>query len=232
MNTETTPPPVYWAVLWERYLAADAVAALLDVAYFAGMRGYTRIHRPYGRTDLARNQIVAAFRQATTDPNAMLVMLDNDHLHPPGVVSALTRHDPELGIVAGLTFRRSAPYDPLWYVREEATGRLLQPAEWEAGNVYECDAAGTGVIGIRRWVFDALEGAGHTAPFFRYEYPEGVTWPPTEDMYFAGLCEKAGIHQYVDTGIISPHLGMIQIDESTWRAQYAADPNLVQEVQA
>lgn len=221
---------IFWSVLMERSVQQEAVLALLDVAMTAGQVGATKIGLPYTRTDMARNRIVQAFRRSATSPDDVLVMLDCDHAHPSDVIPRLAADigSENLGIVAGLAFRRSHPHDPLWYVRQ-ADGRLLNPAVFEPG-LYRCDAVGTGAIAIQRWVFDRLVEV-HQEPFyfFKYEYCDGEL-SPSEDIYFCSLCEKASIPCHVDCSLVLPHLRIEQVAGDTWAAYLAGHPNLVTEV--
>lgn len=215
---------VYYAVLFERTLLGDAVDALLNVAAVAGVEGHVRITIPYTRTDTARNRLVSAFMQASESPHDTLVMLDADHVHPPDIVKRLARY-PQ-GVVGALAFRRSAPHDPCWFVRAP-DGRLRQPAEFEVGSLYECDAVGTGAIAIKRWVFERL-AAEHGPAFFKYEYLDGG-FSPSEDIYFARICEEAGIRHHVDTGLETPHIVNHAIALADWQAQMVNKPELVTE---
>jgi hypothetical protein len=206
---------VYWSVLLERNVHWRPASSLFRVAGNAALNGYNQIEMPYARTDDARNQIVKNFLMHSQHPDDTLVMLDNDHDHPENVVTELARR-PE-GVVAALAFRRSPPHDPLWFVRQD-DGTLRQPAEWEEGLVYECDAVGTGAIAIKRRVFDALRDHGYRWPWFRYEYPDdrdGLM--PSEDMYFCRICEESGIKVHVHTGVEIPHLFMTAADHKRWR---------------
>lgn len=217
---------VYWAVLLDKNVAWECVDPLLDVAAQAARNGYVRIAVPHTRTDTARNKIAQVFVDQTTAREDVLVMLDNDHAHPADIIERLARR-PE-GVASALAFRRSLPHDPLFYIRDDA-GRLRQPAEWEPGTTYICNAVATGAIAIKRWVFDELTAAGYSWPWFRYEYPEGVAFHPSEDLYFAGLCEKAGIRQVCDTGLVIPHMTTAFVDQSTWAAVCAHDPTIVEQ---
>lgn len=212
-----------------------SVDALLDVASWCGRRSFNRIALPYMRTDMARNAVVKLFLENATEPNDALVMLDCDHAHPPDVVERLVSHPPERGVVGALYFRRGEPYDPLFFVvappespggrgeegkHASMTGKhvglpLRAPAEWEQGRTYECDVVATGAMCIRRWVFESLDAAGVTWPYFRYAYPE-PTYQQTEDVYFGLRCHEAGIKHYCDTGLVIPHLTVQGITLESW----------------
>jgi hypothetical protein len=204
---------IYWSVLLERTIGDMATNSLLNIAMNCGSSSYTRIAVPYMRTDVARNTLVKTFiEMPTPDPNDYLVMLDDDHDHPPDIVQRLTAHG--MGVISALAFRRSEPYDPLFFVRC-ADGKLHAPIEWVDG-LYEMDAVGTGAIAIRRWVFGALDAAGYHWPYFRYTYPDGMRQFPTEDIYFMEHCEAVGIKVYCDTSVEIPHLTTGIIDSKTW----------------
>lgn len=220
---------VFWSVLFERTLNCHAVDTLLDLALVNGLRGYQRISVPYMRTDMARNRISQSFLEISKHPNDCLVMLDGDHVHPHSIVARLSGHSPDLGVVGALYFRRGEPFDPLFFRR--TNGVLRNPVDWEPGMIYECDAVGTGAIAIRRWVFDRLTELGTGYPWFQYSYPEKNNFGMTEDIFFAGLCETAGISHYCDTGIQTVHVGVRFIDEQDWRAYVLANPEIVEQMQ-
>ena len=77
---------------------------------------------------------------------------------------------------------------------------------------------GTGAVGIRRWVFEKIseQVPGHP-PFWQKVY-ELSNEKRGEDWYFAQLCEKAGIQQYVHTGLETPHIGWHMITKEDWWA--------------
>ena len=80
---------MFWAVLLERALIAEPISSIINVAMACGKRGYTRIDLPFMVTDQARNGCVGEFLKASTSPDDVLVMLDNDHLHPINIVHRL-----------------------------------------------------------------------------------------------------------------------------------------------
>ena len=220
-------PNVHWAVLLERNVSHQAVNSLLHLAEESGRRGFRRLSVPYGRTDYVRNEIVRSFIRASTCKDDVLIMLDNDHRFPTGMLSRLAAHDKP--IVAALAFRRGRPFDPLFY--RDVGGRLVNPAEWEEGALYEADAVGTGAIAIKRWVFTELERQGQHFPFFRYQYAGAASWKATEDVYFSYICGKAGVQMYCDTGVEIPHQTATFIDHTTWDKFKKDHPDVVGEVE-
>jgi len=216
---------IYWTVLSERTINGHAVDALLDASFVAAKKNYARIAIPYMRTDMARNRAAQSFLEIAGNPNDALIMLDCDHIHPHDILVRLAANDPALGVVGALYFRRGEPYDPLFFRR--TNGDLRNPAEWDLGCLYECDAVATGAIIIRRWVFDKLTEAGHGYPWFQYTYPVEAEFSMTEDIFFAGLCEQTGIRHYCDTSLITPHLGIKVIGPDTWEAYKEAHPEIL-----
>ena len=217
-------PRVFWIHLKERTTGFRALDYLLDVAGVCGAAGYIRIKMPYARTDLARNLAIESFMAQSTNPNDVLVMLDNDHEIPPNTVERLASY--EFGVTAALAYRRGDPFDPIIFVRC-ADGAMRPIAIWEDGVVIECDMVGHGAIAIKRWVFDKLQAAGWGPPFYRYEYPEDGR-RPSEDMYFGRACETENIKHYCDTGLVIPHIIDDVVDDRKWRAWLEANPNQTQ----
>jgi hypothetical protein len=204
-------------MLMERTIPSEAVMAAFGVALHCAKQDYSMILTGYARTDVARNKLVAAFMEATEDDDDVLVMLDADHTHPMDIVERLVSHGE--GVVGALAFRRGAPFDPCFYVRQD-DGSLAQPVEF--AGLHEGTVVGTGAIAIRRYVFKALEAAGFSFPFFRYIYEDQTMNFPSEDMYFGYICEKAGISHFCDTGCVTPHLITSQVDQTSW-AEFLAD---------
>ena len=190
-------------MLKERMVPEPAVTSLEAIAYQAGIHGYHKIQSTYARTDFARNNICKLFLELSSHDDDVLVMLDNDHIHPENVVELLATKAHDIGVCGALAFRRGEPYDPLFFLRDPNRAQLFNPAELDFGQVYQCAIVSTSAIAIKRWVFMALAAHGYGWPWFKYEYTEGM---PSEDMYFGKICEQSGIPHYVDTNIIIPHL--------------------------
>ena len=222
-------PTVFYAALSERAGAAsdDCYNAMLDVAEHCGANGYKHLRYGYSRTDFVRNEYVKAFLANTQRDNDLLVMLDCDHKYPADIVSRFAAHDPQLGVVGALAYRRGEPYDPLFFVR--INGSLHSLAEFETNALIACAIVSTSAISIRRWVLLELMHKGYLQPFFRYEYPTDGSGP-SEDMYFGRICEQAGIWHYVDTSLIIPHATKSWVDKDVYDAFMANHPGLTQTV--
>jgi hypothetical protein len=212
-------PKVFWAALIERTVVDHAVNTLLDVSMEAGGRGYVRIRWGYSRTDIARNEIIRTFKKVSENPEDFLVMLDDDHLMPPDVITRLVKWN--VDVVGALAFRRGPPYFPCWFTRME-DGQTHIVLDWGEPGLIPCALVGTGAVAIKRRVFDMLDEAGYGWPYFRYTYPPGNEILPSEDIYFGNICEKCGIPHHVDTTFCIPHLSSSLVDQSTWK-QYQND---------
>jgi hypothetical protein len=167
---------------------------------------------------------MTSFLQNSTRDNDLLVMLDGDHKHPADIVSRFAAHDPQKGVVGALAYRRSEPYDPLFFLR--VNNSLHSLSEFELGIVYACAIVSTSAISIRRWVLLELLQKGCTPPWFRYEYPVDKS-EPSEDMYFGRICEQSGIWHYCDTSIVIPHSTLTMVDSSVNKAFLQSHPELV-----
>lgn len=172
--------------------------------------GIPFIKSDYGRTDLGRNRFAIHLLKSDF---THLIMLDLDHIHPVDIVHRLMRHfhqNPALKIVGGLNFRRGAPFDPCAFIRGD-NGSYYAMSQWEKGLI-KVDALGTGCIAIAREVFEQLE-----PPWFYNDYSKVLEdiWPG-EDIGFAEKCRLAGIDQYVDTTLTSPHIIDSIVDEQVF----------------
>ncbi len=210
-------PRIVLAIPLERSIsyASDTFFQFLGIA----QTGIPILNFPYGRTDLVRNKMALSLLQSDF---THLLMLDIDHIHPIDIAHRLGKWviaNPDIKVVGGLNFRRSAPYDPCCFIRGE-DGGLYPPVVWDQGLI-EVDAIGTGSILISKEVFTQIE-----PPWFYNDYSMVMSdqWPG-EDMGFSKLCNDAGIPLYVDTTTTSPHLAHGAIDETSFR-QYVAEHNL------
>lgn len=210
-------PRVAVAVLQERAMsyASETFYQFWGIA----QQGVPILRLPYGRTDQIRNKIGLLTLEHSHITH--VIMLDIDHIHPLNVVQHLSKWFilyPELQVVGGLNFRRSAPYEPCGFILGQ-DGKYYSPQDWEPG-LLEVDAIGTGCIMISRDVFLELE-----PPYFYNDYSQvwADIWPG-EDMGFSKKCRDAGIKMYMDTTLTSPHLTPGAIDEASFR-QYIDDKN-------
>lgn len=211
---------VYYSVLLERYLPDIAVNALLDVAAYAGVYGAIRIETPYSRTDQKRQVICEKFMEVSNGADDVLVMLDNDHVHPKDIIGRLVRFPPEFGVVAALAYLRGKPYNPIFYTR--INGNLHIAESFERVGLIKTTIAAPCAVAIRRWVLQKLRDAGEKSWWkYIYDDPQRPWWG--EDMYFGELCEKYGIAHYVDLETVVPHLTHRQIGPEDWEREKEKD---------
>ena len=198
----------------ERNVHSEAFLCFWEIA----RQGWHIIHHGYGRTDANRNEMARTFLESDA---THLVMLDDDHLHPPDIVQRLARwalkDTAKYEVVGGLNFKRGEPYFPCMFAK--VGGDYRWPVEWPRA-MGKVDALGHGAIMIARTALERL-----TPPFWKYEYlPWGDRDYISEDMYFCKQCEAAGIALWCDTTITSPHITDRFIDEKDYRAYLAAHP--------
>lgn len=223
-----------WAVLVERNVNSHTVMSLLDVSIHARQAGVLRINTHYRRVDDARNMITSMFYQHFkdgTDDDAVVVMLDNDHIYPADIVPNLvSRCDAEHEVVGALAFRRSKPHDPCFYMLDDNGHARDIPLGFD-GSLVKCDIVGTGAIAIRRSALRKLQAAGFDWPWFRFIYQPGIQnrIQRTEDWNFGLECKRAGISHWCDTSIMIPHItdDMVVADhwfrEIEWGAKNPAE---------
>jgi hypothetical protein len=228
-----TLPIASWA--WPRILVAVPLERSISHASLVFHRfmeiaaqGVVFLKQDYTRTDLARNRF--AIKLLESDYTHLL-MLDLDHVHPVDIVQRLARWpmmNPEIEIVGGLNYRRSEPYEPCCFFKDEKTGGVNAPADWSPG-LMKVDYIGTGSILIAREVFEKVP-----PPWFKNIYDIPANWDdewPGEDIGFNEMCSKAGINMYVDTTTTSPHIGERLIAEKTFRSYLEQHPEKYQRVE-
>ena len=145
-----------------------------------------------------------------------LLFIDDDMVWTPEQVGRLivSREEHDLDMVGGLCFRRSEPFQPTMYVREEGTGAYNHFEDWPQ-DVVEVDATGLAFLLIHKRVFEAIAGspmppleerANMAMPnFFRWEGTLG------EDLRFCQDAKAAGMRIWVDTRVEIGHMGEHEI---------------------
>lgn len=205
-------PRVWWGVLRERTLYEAATRALEDVATRCALLGYHRIQVSYTATDTAREAFTRKFIEDSQHPDDVLVMLDNDHLHPADVVERLAQIR-DVGVVGALCRRRGGDMDELIQLRSPDTGEMMRVSGYEPGSLVVCHMAGGGAMAIKRWVFDALrEQYGIRYWFWQYAYSNDSPDRPGEEVRFYRMCEEAGITIVCDTSTVCPHITLITVE--------------------
>jgi len=204
-------PKLLIAVPCERTVLVEAVNGIVSNAITAAAHGWELLAFQYGRTDVARNRMAHKLLKGDCDA---LVMLDSDHVHKPLLVEYLAMAaaaHPEIGVIAGLNYRRLPPHEPMAY-KADAEGRYGCIAEWGNGMV-EVDACSTAAMLIRREVFAALE-----PPWFAYTYAayeDGVS--TSEDIAFCKRVKReTSFPIYVHTQLTSPHITTRTITGADW----------------
>ncbi len=189
--------------------AGETAQSLLAVA----QRGWDWVQLPQMRADQARD--LAVWYLLDHPRYTHIVMLDGDQVHPHNIVDRLLRHlakNPERQVVAGLSYRRGPPFEPMAYVGGEVLSNL------DAGLV-RVDTMSTGAIAIAREVFETIQPT-----WFGYGYDD--VWErryTTDDIHFCRRCKAAGIDVYVDTDTTSPHLYTERVDRryfERWLAEH------------
>lgn len=226
----STLPIASW--VWPRILVAIPLERTISHASLVFHRfmeiaaqGPALIKQDYTRTDLARNRFATKLLESNY---THLLMLDVDHVHPADIIQRLARWpmmNPEIEVVGGLNFRRSEPYEPCAFLKDEKSGSVNALASWSPG-LAEVDYLGTGSVLIAREVFEKIP-----PPWFYNVYGIEANWAdewPGEDIGFSEQCKKHGVKMYVDTTTSSPHVSERLITEKTFRAYLEQHPEKYQ----
>lgn len=186
---------------------------VFDPMLHLAAQGSARINAASSRVDVARNR--AALKLLQSFRFTHVLMLDNDHIYPPDTIERLARWvmaDPEKLVVGALNVKRTPPYEPCAWLKDE-DGTFVSPYKFAKEGLYEVEAIGTGAILINRKVFERME-----PPYFYNLYDMNMVWSDTwqgEDMGFSAKCRENGIKLYMDTTLSCPHVieGSVTIDD-------------------
>lgn len=146
-----------------------------------------------------------------------LLFIDDDMVWRPDAVRRLIeiREEHDLDMVGGLCFRRSDPYQPTLYMREQPTAGAYNYLEKWDSDLVEVDATGLAFCLIHRRVFERIanepmppvESRTRPAMFFQWNGQVG------EDLGFCQMAKATGSRIWVDTRIKIGHIGEIEIGE-------------------
>jgi len=157
--------------------------------------------------DEVRNNIV---REAQGKNCTHLIMMDTDQVyHPKTITRLLSRNLPVVGCKV---HRRYPPFDPLMLSGRVNHYRTIE--EWQAGEVKDVDATGTGCLLFQMNVFQKIPG-----PWFRFRKNRNPRTGGTigEDIHFCSRLRRAGYKIFVDTSVPAGHLSTMIITEDTWK---------------
>jgi hypothetical protein len=143
-------------------------------------------------------------------------MLGDDHVFDPDILVRLLQH--EVGVVVPLCLKRTPPYDPVVYGRQNELGEYVG-ADLPRGGMARVHAAGSAGMLIRSEVLDAIDD-----PWF--ESHGGLN----EDLTFCAKVREAGFELWCDVdchlGHMAPHTVWPAFRENGWHADIQLDPTL------
>lgn len=169
-----------------------------------------------------------------------VLYIDDDMVWNPDAIGRLVeaREEHDLDMIGGLCFRRSEPFAPTLYMREQSgAGGYNFLESWPEEEIVEVDATGAAFLLIHKRVFEMI--AGGPMPPYEHRMREGgpppnyFRWEGTmgEDLRFCQDAKAAGARIWVHTGIPIGHVTervvghrefLMQLamrDEETWNAR-------------
>jgi hypothetical protein len=191
----------------------DMLLSFMQLVASANLGNVEFIDVPYMATAAAHNYM-AQYLLNRSDATHLIILQD-DHVCPPDIVSRLLRwwqEDNGKQVIAALTFRRPMPHDALCVVENpDGTGGTMAPPYPES--LFQLNGVcGCGAILIHRGVFEVVP-----PPWFFVEIgPDGIT-QTTEDYPFCRKVRKFGVNIWVDPTCVSPHLGVQLIDKTSFK---------------
>jgi hypothetical protein len=175
--------------------------------------------RPFGLA-AKRNLMVGEFLKH--DGLEWLLMLDSDMIVPPQVVQRLITSGTD--IIGGLYFSRHYPFPSeagfraesgsphLRYLQEFGGPNPLRPVDW----------VGAGALLVRRRVFyevsppwfgnEPVNSGGPDVTAEGRDVTVSIVNERNEDVGFCARALAAGFQPYVDTALVSGHVGAVTVD--------------------
>lgn len=194
---------------------------MTDYSFLTGTSNVSRFILQGNILTLQRNEAVQRMN------GDWLLFIDDDMVWSPDAVGRLiaSREEHDLDMLGALCFRRSDPYQPTLYMREQPlSGGYNHLEDWPDG-IVEVDATGLAFLLIHKRVFEAIAESpmpplqertkGPPPNFFRWEGTLG------EDLRFCQDAKKAGMRIWVDTRIEVGHIGEHEIRRKNYLTSLA-----------
>jgi len=144
-----------------------------------------------------------------------LLQIDDDAQFPPDLIRRFLGHQKD--VVCALAYQRKPPHSTCAFDMDgdQLTGKPLEGIEHTG--LRKVDAAGLHCSIVARGVIEKLREAGIR------QYHGGFDGKLGEDLAFSMNLKKVGVSMYVDTDLISGHIGdAVVVDEAYKRAWLAS----------
>lgn len=146
-----------------------------------------------------------------------LLFIDDDMVWHPEDIRRLVeaREEIDADMIGALCFRRSSPYQPTLFVREQPTAGAYNYLEDWHDDIVEVDATGMAFVLIHKRVFEMIAGSP-TPPYeqrITMNPPNFFRWSGVfgEDLQFCQDAKLAGARIFVDTRIEIGHMSEIEV---------------------
>lgn len=192
-------------------------------AQIAGYKGYKGMVLTRGSCYVHMNSNLLASAALNDTDWDYLLHIQQDQIMPEGLLERVGSYtDPIVGV---MTFGRAMEQPQAVPGRFNGEGEFHRLTDEEAEQLMDepglhpISAVGLGCTAIRRDVFDEWNSA--IGPWFQVPTTAGYSWG--EDVWFCRMAAEQGWQTYVDTTLVSGHIGTWISREDTFRARLAHD---------
>lgn len=167
------------------------------------------------RTDKNRNLILQMAIERKMD---YILWLDEDMLYPHDIILRYLEHD--FDIIGCLYFRRSEPYQPIGYVKNNNPLKpynALEPTLLPKNTVIEVDGLGYGGMMVNMKAYEKMGDKKWTHYGENYHLPFESEGKLTHDLQLCKEAQECGLTIKLHTGIKPGHIGEKVITEEDWK---------------
>lgn len=175
------------------------------------------IHAGGVRTDKNRNVILKQALELNAD---YILWLDADMVFPQDIVEKYLEHP--FHVIGCLYFKRSEPYDPVAYIRNNDINSLnpwysLNPDKLDTDTVYEIDGLGFGGMMVDLNVYRKMGDDKWMNYDKGFHLPEKNRDGSTHDLVFCRNAQKYGYKIQLHTGVMPGHIAEKVVTVEDWR---------------
>lgn len=172
------------------------------------------------RTDRNRNQILnRALERGGVD---YILWLDSDMIFPADIIEKFLQANKE--VIGCLYFKRSAPHQPIGYVKSDDPDRPyrpIRPDQIKEKGWYKVDGLGYGGMLVKMSVYEKLGDKKWTNYGDEFHNPNSKGLDSvSHDLRFCIDCQSVGIDIYLHSEVRPAHIGEIEVTEKDWYRCY------------
>lgn len=175
------------------------------------------------RTDKNRNLMIDKVLKAGNVD--YILWLDADMYYQPDIICKYFEF--EFDIMGCLYFKRSAPHNPVGYIKGDnpvKPFKQINPLALPKDTIVEVDGLGFGGVMVKTSVYEAMGEDKWMNYGTNYHLPYETEGQLTHDLEWCRNAQKYGFKIYLHTGVKPTHLAEYEVSQTDWERNRVVEP--------